>query len=359
MKARIALITIFVIFCSAALSFAQSEPDQDTMVPFEPGNEAVPIAGGTDTAGSAVDTLLASVNKDDALITVTTSLSKGLITIGDPIVYRIEVRSAENINIEFPDFGDEVGGLIITDYKQEGPIKDKKQTVWRREYTLDVFLTGTYSIPPAKIAYKLDQGDAKQLLTAPLFVTVESIITDDNAALKEIKPPIIPSYAMNRKMTALITGAALGLVGILIGLAIWIRRKKAYVPPPVPPHIIALEALKKLKNQGLIEAGKVKEYYFHVSLILRRYIENRFGLMAPERTTEEFLIDLQKTTVLNVDQKKALAQFLTHCDMVKFARYEPAQEEINAIYDTAVSFVEQTKPLEAEPEEEYYEEDED
>ena len=47
------------------------------------------------------------------------------------------------------------------------------------------------------------------------------------------------------------------------------------------------------------EAGRIKEFYQRISDILRHYIENRFGLHAPERTTEEFLVELKPSEVLD------------------------------------------------------------
>ena len=80
-----------------------------------------------------------------------------------------------------------------------------------------------------------------------------------------------------------------------------------------------------------------------ISDILRHYIEHRFDLRAPERTTEEFLIELQYTDALSESDKGDLGEFLTHCDMVKFAKYSPTTEQIQQTFDLVKSFIEKTK----------------
>jgi hypothetical protein len=97
---------------------------------------------------------------------------------------------------------------------------------------------------------------------------------------------------------------------------------------------------------NLIEAGRVKEYYYRLSNILRHYIENRFHLRAPERTTEEFLVELQSSDALNQNYRELLSAFLTECDLVKFANYGATRDDAQRAHDTAVRFIEETRERE-------------
>ncbi|MHC4520670.1 MAG: hypothetical protein ACYTAS_18930, partial [Planctomycetota bacterium] len=108
-------------------------------------------------------------------------------------------------------------------------------------------------------------------------------------------------------------------------------------------HEIAYARLRILVAEDLVEAGRIKEFYERISGILRHYIEDRFDLHAPERTTEEFLSELQRTDVLAVSDKEVLAEFLTHCDLVKFARHAPTTEQIQRTFDLVKDFIERTK----------------
>jgi hypothetical protein len=95
----------------------------------------------------------------------------------------------------------------------------------------------------------------------------------------------------------------------------------------------------------LISKGQIKEYYYRLSNIVRHYIENRFKLMAPERTTEEFLAEMMVTGKLTEDHKELVGNFLEHCDMVKFAAYGPDSREIENSFNSAKKLVDETREV--------------
>ena len=66
-------------------------------------------------------------------------------------------------------------------------------------------------------------------------------------------------------------------------------------------------------------------------------------MRAPERTTEEFLFEIKNTSVLGDAQKNMLAEFLNHCDLVKFAKHEPAPDQIQRAFDLTKDFIEKTR----------------
>jgi hypothetical protein len=98
--------------------------------------------------------------------------------------------------------------------------------------------------------------------------------------------------------------------------------------------------------ENLLTKGEIKFFHLRISDILRRYIENRFGLKAPERTTEEFLVELsQSETTANVllrSHKNLLTDFLTQCDLVKFAKHEPSITECEKTVFICQEFIEKT-----------------
>ncbi|MCD6392935.1 MAG: hypothetical protein J7M40_05460, partial [Planctomycetes bacterium] len=72
-------------------------------------------------------------------------------------------------------------------------------------------------------------------------------------------------------------------------------------------------------------------------------IEHRFSLRAPERTTEEFLIELKYSEALASEYRNDLKLFLEHCDLVKFARYEPSADQITRTLKMVEEFVDKTR----------------
>ncbi|MCF7668330.1 MAG: hypothetical protein K9N48_00965 [Verrucomicrobia bacterium] len=108
----------------------------------------------------------------------------------------------------------------------------------------------------------------------------------------------------------------------------------------IPLHIAALhelEAQRKFMDSPYIFCARVAD-------IIRQYMEKRFEFHAPQRTTEEFLDELQVSELLDAPQKEYLSDFLQSCDMVKFAKYEPPRIELESIFETACRFINQTRP---------------
>jgi len=167
----------------------------------------------------------------------------------------------------------------------------------------------------------------------------------DQISIKDIKPPL----SFQASYTLIIAILAIIIISLLVFLVIYILKKRAAsrgsgrVTPTRKPHEIAYEALRLLKERNLSGAGLVKEYYFEISKIARTYIENRFSLKAPEMTTEEFLYSLKDSDILTGTQKNIVKEFLNQCDLVKFAKYGPSAEEIEASFNTAKKLVDETK----------------
>lgn len=158
-------------------------------------------------------------------------------------------------------------------------------------------------------------------------------------ALRDIKPPIgFP----NVWLWVGIAIVALLVLAAIIALILYYKRKRSQVPvvPPIAAHVRAKQKLQ----DALQLIAQAKPFCITVSDTVRFYLEERFSFRAPERTTEEFLYELQNTNLLLADQKESLGEFLKSCDLVKFARYEPREPELRGIYDSAVRLVEETEP---------------
>ena len=164
-------------------------------------------------------------------------------------------------------------------------------------------------------------------------------LANPSDGLRDIAPPIeIPSGYEWLWWTL----GTIALVVALILLARWLqrRRQQQLFIPPVPAH---LRARLKLE-QALALIAQPKPFCIAVSDALRTYLEERFTFRAPERTTEEFLHELRATTLLTAAQKNSLSDFLTNCDLVKFAKYEPGEPELRDLHASALRLVVDTQP---------------
>ena len=158
--------------------------------------------------------------------------------------------------------------------------------------------------------------------------------------LRDIKPPVyIPSaWAWVWWCLGMLAVAA----ALFYAWRYWqARRALGAVVPVVPPHVRAKQKLQ----QALALIGQPREFCILVSDTVRWYLEERFDFHAPERTTEEFLYELQGTNLLTPDQKRSLGDFLQRCDLVKFAKYQPMEPELHDLHASAVRLVDETEPV--------------
>jgi hypothetical protein len=159
--------------------------------------------------------------------------------------------------------------------------------------------------------------------------------------IRDIKPPIIIPSSWDWLWPALVPLAILAI--LLLAFYLW-KKSRSQVPvvPLVPAHVRAKQALQK----ALELITQPKSFCVLVSDTIRLYLEERFNFRAPERTTEEFLRELGETDLLTVEQKEILGRFLESCDLVKFAKYEPGENELRELHSSAVRLVEETEPRE-------------
>lgn len=159
--------------------------------------------------------------------------------------------------------------------------------------------------------------------------------------LRDIKGPV--DFPSNFNLLLII-----GILAVVAAMVFWLisRRKKARPAAAVPvksAYEMAWEQLEALKAKDLISQGKIKEYHIEISDIIRRYLEGRFSLNAPEMTTEEFLNSLSEGARLETTHKELLREFLGYCDLVKFAKYTPETREIDLVWESASNFIRQTR----------------
>jgi hypothetical protein len=178
--------------------------------------------------------------------------------------------------------------------------------------------------------------------------SVVTTLLGSNTPLRDIKgvlrwPAAFPRWVMG----LLLVAAIAALAAILVRRFISKPRTFLNYPPPPPPHEVALKALQELLARGWIEEGRIEPFYVELSCIVRRYIEDRFRLRAPEQTTEEFIREAVSSRLLSQEHQMLTRDFLEQCDLVKFARYEPEQMVMRSGYAAAERLVRETIPVPA------------
>lgn len=145
-----------------------------------------------------------------------------------------------------------------------------------------------------------------------------------------------------------VTVGALFLLALVIFLLKWWAKKKeqSRLEELLPPHKKAFLELDRLEKQGLLEKGEFRKYYTFLSEIFRRYLEDRFGYPALEKTTYEILPDLKQKMDFSRSLKDMAENFLRNSDLVKFARFQPSVERSRQEKEKIVEFVKATMLVE-------------
>ena len=298
------------------------------------------------------DTAFAQKSNDTenrVLVEAIASVDKDEVTIGDKIKFVIRVKYKGNITLQFPEVGEQIGVFTI---KETGIAKSPKRgkdgySVVVRNYVLNSYEIGRQTVPSLKIKYKGSHGDG-EVATSEVIIDIKGVLKEGEISgdIKDILPPVGVPTSFKRLIVWISIGlGVLLLSGVICGLVYKFNKRSKIQEQQFirrTPQEIAYGLLERLSKDDLIAKGLVKEYYYRITNILRHYIEDRFGLLAPGRTTEEFLTEMAHTNQLDDTHKILIREFLERCDMVKYAKYGPSNFEIKETYNAAKRFIDET-----------------
>ena len=202
-----------------------------------------------------------------------------------------------------PEFGEALSRYTILDFVPKQHIADDGNSVHIQRYTLQPYLSGEQSIPPILIEFvdhrpgqkpAPDDLDAYEMLTDRIDFRCKSVLPEN--ASGDLNPPLgelelISDADADLPRPGWLAGCAGRPVGRLA--AFWssggrrrrrVQRRNAYemARARLDRLLVAQHAAGRTR-QG------IEAFFVEISAIIRRYLEDRFDLRAPELTTEEFL----------------------------------------------------------------------
>lgn len=285
-------------------------------------------------------------------VEVQVRLDRSRLTTAEWAQLEVAVAAPEGLTVRLPTARQAAAGdLEVARTHTAAPVLQEDGAVrWVRRFELQPFLAGEYQVPGLVVAAAGGDGAvAAEVSTEPIALTVTSVFAagEEAPALREVEGPLpVPPPAGRVLLFAALAVAVAGAAAA--GVMLWRRRAaRARVRAAVvPPHEAALQALRELGAGGLVERD-LRAFHTAVAAIVRGYLEQRFGVRAPRRTTEELLLTLAAGSWLDDLQRRALHAFLAQCDQVKFARARPAAAASEGLIDTATDLVTATRPAPA------------
>ncbi len=266
------------------------------------------------------------------------------VTIGTRFRYTLEVAAPAGVDVVLAQPAERIGDFEIVDFGDEPTAHRDGKTIVTRWFTLAGFTVGTHKLMSPPVYFRHGGKDLTEAPGKEITVTVESLLAKAGKAtdIRDIRGPV--EFPIDWRPYYFVGGALAALLGLAFALYRFLNRERRGAPAaaPKPAHVVALEELERLRRRGLVEQGAFKEYYSALSTIVRSYIERRFGLRAPEMTTEEFLLSSTRGGRLQSGHRGLLGEFLTESDMVKFARHVPTIADSERAFAAARRFVDET-----------------
>jgi hypothetical protein len=147
----------------------------------------------------------------------------------------------------------------------------------------------------------------------------------------------------SNKIYYIIAGAIL-LVIIVIVYFIFVRKKKDKILI-LSSWAEALLELNKLKEKLKEKAFNAEKSITVLTDIVRHYLEDRFKIQAQRQTTEEFLKDMEGwKSPLNNKDRNFLREFMVTADMIKFAKLDASEKQVDSAIERAEELVKETIP---------------
>ncbi len=278
---------------------------------------------------------------------LTVQVDNSTINLAQTVSLRFETILPEDYELTLPDaekIYDPDEFILLNRDDEPGKLLPEGNILRHSTFRLEPLKPGTLTIPELTFTFTGPDQKSYEQLSEPIKITATDILDAQEPDLNLAPIKDVVALPDNRPLYYGLSGVAL-LAVIITALILWHKRQQRIREQNRvfrPAHELAYARLKLLADEDLPSRGEIKLFYQKLSDILRFYIEHRFALRAPERTTEEFLDELRNSNRLSTENRQALEDFLRQCDLVKFAKHQPARPEIEQSQNLAEKFIDVT-----------------
>ncbi len=247
-------------------------------------------------------------------------------TLGDIVNYSIKILHDPDIVLRMPEYKIPEG-LEKIDSGNLIPIKKKQQITQKFWLKLRVDKTGPITFPSTPVWFDTPDQNKKiipgKIMAPEINIVVQSLLKleGNNPSLRDIKPII----KIKTPWTYYLWRGVLILCVLALIYYIWNKWKiKSDVKPEetlvLSAEEQAIKELKILEKRDWMKSGRVRDHFFELSEIFRRYLENRYLFPAQEWTSEEIVYHFKSFSDLSDNQKLKVRSILYDSDKIKFAK---------------------------------------
>jgi len=214
------------------------------------------------------------------------------------------------------------------------------------------FEEGTYDLPDIPVI-RVKEEQVDTLIFKGLSMDVKTMPVDTATfEIHDIKGQIQYPVTFKEVLPWAIGGLALIALILLVFKLIdnAAKRRAEALKPKDPAYIVALRELEKYRSNHYWAPEKQKSFYSGITDALKFYMEDRFGVDAPEMTTAELFDALKGDKDITPEMFVRLKELFERADFVKFAKHVADEEENAGALPLAVSFVTSTYQADIEKE---------
>ncbi len=278
-------------------------------------------------------------------------------TVGDLIRIDLDIILPVDCQLEIPQLENQVGDFVIIDFfpgpltaeDENSPKSEKSQGNGLRHHRArviaSVYKTGNFEFPPIGMILKTGEGNEISFSSPPVNIEIRSVLNKDDQSLKDLKQQAeIPESA--RWLRWLLLSVAVLILAAIVR-RFWKRhRGREMLLASITerdPLEAAEEELRVLLAEGYPDHRGMKRFYVILSEIVKRILEAGYGIQTAERTTSEIMDALGQNPAGALERLEQIESFLVQCDMVKFAKHIPLEEEHESTTRAARQILQQAK----------------
>ena len=358
------------------------------------GNAAAPLAVTATVPADAITKIT-----ENGPVKATVRVWPAKPTLDGPITVQLEVDTEPGVSVDLPFQEAGVGRFRVEHYERDTRREANGHAVQVQTYTLVAPSSGRHRVPPFRIEMldarastltlgpvgattggtgsgsgagsgagsggtgasgsgfaggavvptsgalgaTASAGARTEVLTEEISLAVEPVqVSKSNAELRPAAGELaVKVGGWSRWYYALI---GVGIIWLALGVVLLRRlRARDQIARKRTAYDTAVARLVALESAGAPDGATADPWFVELSGVVRLYLEDRYDIAAPERTTEEFLTEAAKAAELTAEHRALLSAFLDRCDRVKFAGYQPDSAESLATLKAARGFVEDSR----------------
>ena len=266
---------------------------------------------------------------------------------GRSVFLTVEMKVPKDVLAELPDLRARARGFSLAEEFSSDPVEnqDGTRTMMSNWRLVPEPGARAYKIAPFEVRAGKRDGASPSGLKDLSFAagpvkfdppeprgSVEGGIETDP---RKDMPPL--SWALAGWCLAALLAAAAVLFALYAAIKYFSRRVREHFMSPIER---ARAELSRLVGRGLPAKGRFKDFYIELTMVVRRYVQRKYGIKAPHLTTEEFFDATSKTPEFPKIVLDELIEFLRKADMVKFAGVEATTETADEATGAAEKYLE-------------------